>query len=44
MEQTERSGKLRWFPGHMKNALDDIEESKVKLIDACWIPALRFRV
>lgn len=26
---------IKWFPGHMKNALDDIEESKIKLIDAC---------
>lgn len=26
---------LKWFAGHMKNALDDIEESKIKLVDAC---------
>lgn len=26
--------KLKWFPGHMKNALEDIEENKIKLVDA----------
>lgn len=25
---------IKWFPGHMKNALEDIEESKIKLADA----------
>ncbi len=24
---------LRWFPGHMKSALEDIEENKIKLAD-----------
>ena len=26
--------RLKWFPGHMKNALEDIEENKIKLVDA----------
>ena len=26
--------KFKWFPGHMKSALDDIEENKIKLVDA----------
>lgn len=25
--------RLKWFPGHMKSALDDIEENKIKLVD-----------
>lgn len=25
---------IKWFPGHMKNALDDIEKSKIQLADA----------
>lgn len=25
--------KLKWFPGHMKSALDDIEDNKIKLVD-----------
>ena len=25
---------LKWFPGHMKTALEDIEENKIKLADA----------
>ena len=23
----------KWFPGHMKNALEDIEENKIKLVE-----------
>ena len=35
MEQNqEKTSKLKWFPGHMKTALDDIEKSKIKLADA----------
>lgn len=26
--------KMKWFPGHMKKALDDIEANKIKLVDA----------
>lgn len=26
--------KMKWFPGHMKKALDDIEDNKIKLVDA----------
>lgn len=26
--------KLKWFPGHMKSALEDIEDNKIKLADA----------
>lgn len=29
-----KKGKLNWFPGHMKNALKDIESSKIKIADA----------
>lgn len=25
--------KMKWFPGHMKSALDDIEYNKIKLVD-----------
>lgn len=25
---------IKWFPGHMKSALDDIEKSKIKIADA----------
>lgn len=25
---------LKWFPGHMKSALDDIEDNKIKIADA----------
>ena len=29
----EEKNKLKWFPGHMKKALDDIEDNKIKLAD-----------
>lgn len=29
----EKNNKLKWFPGHMKKALDDIEDNKIKLAD-----------
>ncbi|MBQ8451399.1 MAG: ribosome biogenesis GTPase YlqF [Clostridia bacterium] len=29
----EKKDKLKWFPGHMKKALDDIEENRIKLAD-----------
>ncbi len=33
--ETELSkNKIKWFPGHMKSALDDIEKSKIALADA----------
>ncbi len=32
-EQIEKKDKLKWFPGHMKKALDDIEDNKIKLAD-----------
>lgn len=25
---------IKWFPGHMKNALSDIEENRIKIVDA----------
>jgi ribosome biogenesis GTPase A len=28
-----KNNKLKWFPGHMKKALDDIEDNKIKLAD-----------
>ena len=34
MEEKEKKGKFNWFPGHMKNALKDIESSKIKIADA----------
>ncbi len=33
-EQNVKKNKLKWFPGHMKNALEDIEDNKIKLVDA----------
>lgn len=30
----ENSSKFKWFPGHMKSALDDIEKNKIALADA----------
>ena len=32
-ENTKKSNKFKWFPGHMKNALDDIEANKIKVVD-----------
>ena len=32
-EVVEKNNKLKWFPGHMKKALDDIEDNKIKLAD-----------
>ncbi len=36
MKNTEESKKnvINWFPGHMKNALEDIEDNKIKIADA----------
>lgn len=34
MEQSEKNSKFKWFPGHMKSALDDIERDKIRLADA----------
>ena len=30
----DRQKMFKWFPGHMKSALEDIEENKIKLVDA----------
>ncbi len=32
-QQMQKQNKLKWFPGHMKNALEDIEDTKIKLAD-----------
>lgn len=32
--EVEEREKINWFPGHMKNALKDIESSKIKIADA----------
>ena len=31
--EIQKKNKLKWFPGHMKKALDDIEDNKIKLAD-----------
>ena len=31
MEEEQKKKKVNWFPGHMKSAMEDIEETKIKL-------------
>lgn len=33
MEEEQKKKKINWFPGHMKSAMEDIEETKIKLAD-----------
>lgn len=33
MEEEQKKKKVNWFPGHMKSAMEDIEETKIKLAD-----------
>lgn len=33
MEEEVKKKKVNWFPGHMKSAMEDIEETKIKLAD-----------
>ena len=29
MEEEQKKKKVNWFPGHMKSAMEDIEETKI---------------
>jgi len=33
MEEEQKKKKINWFPGHMKSAMEDIEETKIRLAD-----------
>lgn len=33
MEEEQKKKKVNWFPGHMKSAMEDIEETKIRLAD-----------